>query len=64
MTTQDLHFGQRVTWINAKGAVIVAEIVNIAPRRPFAQIRVRHEGGVQQLWVHVAALTPLVEATP
>lgn len=56
MTTADLHYGQRLYWRNAAGAVIAAEVVNIAPRRPFAQIRVRHERGVQQLWVHVETL--------
>lgn len=56
MTTADLRFGQRLYWRNRAGTVISAEIVNIAPRRPFAQIRVRHDGGVQQLWVHVETL--------
>lgn len=57
MTAADLRFGQKVRWTNAAGATIPAEIVNIAPRRPFAQIRVKHQGGVQQLWVNVETLS-------
>ena len=58
MTFDELAFNQRVIWTNAAGTRIEACVTDILPTHNEAQIRVRHEGGMQHLWVRPETLEP------